>query len=101
MDENVEQKPPKINLKEMNQKIEFSLDDLKNSHLLVSPTSQASFGKQSARWKNCLCPATTHVGSFRCRHHRNPGMHRGASVGSHLSALAAKSGPISDSLQAQ
>ena len=104
MDENVEQKPLKINIKQMDRKIkmaEFSLEDLKHSHLLVSPTSQGSLGKQSARWKNCLCSPTTHPGSFRCRHHRNSSLPRGGSVGSNLSALAAKSGPISDSLQAQ
>ena len=81
MDENAEQKPPKINLKQMDRKIkmaEFSLDDLNHSQLLVSPTSQATSGKQSARWKNCLCSPTTHVGSFQCQHHRNPGMHRAA-----------------------
>ncbi|KAM7252255.1 hypothetical protein ACFE04_024138 [Oxalis oulophora] len=53
---------------------------------------------------NCLCSPTTHVGSFRCRHHRGLGglgMTRGGSVGSNLSMLAAKSGHISNSLQAQ
>ncbi|KAK4575637.1 hypothetical protein RGQ29_026556 [Quercus rubra] len=80
MDENVEQKPLKINIKQMDWKIkmaEFSLEDLKHSHLLVSPTSQGSSGKQSAS------------------------LPRGGSIGSNLPALAAKLGPISDSLQAQ
>ena len=104
MDENVEQKPPKINIKQMDRKIKiavFSLEDLKLSHLLVSPTSQGSSGKQSARWKNCLCTPTTHPESFQCLHQRNSCLPRGGSIGSNLSALAAKSGPISDSLQAQ
>ena len=48
MNENVEQKPPKINLKQMDWKIkrvEVSLDDLKHSQLLGSPTSQGRSGK--------------------------------------------------------
>ena len=48
MNENVEQRPPKINLKQMDWKIkraEVSLDDLKHCHLLVSPTSQGRLGK--------------------------------------------------------
>uniref|UniRef100_A0A7N2M8E1 Uncharacterized protein n=1 Tax=Quercus lobata TaxID=97700 RepID=A0A7N2M8E1_QUELO len=80
MDENVEQKPPKINIKQMDRKIkiaEFSLEDLKLSHLLVSPTSQGSSGKQSARWKNCLCTLTTHPESFQCLHQRNPSLPQG------------------------
>ena len=43
MNENVEKKPPKINLKQadwMIKRAEFSLVDLKHSHLLVSPNSQ-------------------------------------------------------------
>ncbi|XP_062170598.1 uncharacterized protein LOC133876347 [Alnus glutinosa] len=104
MDE-VEQKPPKMNLKQMNPKInipEINLDDLKKQpHLHVSPSLKETKGKQSARWKNCLCSPTTHVGSFRCRHHRSSSLHRGGSVGSKLSELAHKSGTVSDSLQAQ
>lgn len=103
--EEVEQKPPKINLKPVNPKInmpEINLDDLKkHPHLLVSPSLKETKAKQSARWKNCLCSPTTHVGSFRCRHHRNSSLHRGGSVGSKLSELAHKSGAVSGSLQAQ
>ncbi|KAG6637847.1 hypothetical protein CIPAW_11G206800 [Carya illinoinensis] len=107
MDEKVEQKPPKQMSRKLNVNIgEFNLEDFKkHSHLIVSPTLQESKSKQISRWKSCkstcLCSPTTHVGSFRCRHHRSGSMHRGGSVGSNLSSLAAKSEPISDSLQAQ
>ena len=45
MNENVEKKPPKINLKQMDwmiKRAEFSLVDLMHSHLLVSQNSQGS-----------------------------------------------------------
>ena len=45
MNENVEKGPPKINLKQMDwmiKRAEFSLVDLKHSHLLVSQNSQGS-----------------------------------------------------------
>ncbi|KAK7299910.1 hypothetical protein RJT34_10739 [Clitoria ternatea] len=43
---------------------------------------------------NCLCSPTTHVGSFRCRHHRESyGIRHASSVGSNLSAMAPKDSP--------
>ncbi|KAJ0102325.1 hypothetical protein Patl1_03798 [Pistacia atlantica] len=56
-----------------------------------SPRLQKGLGKSSST--RCLCSPTTHVGSFRCRHHRASGMSRGGSVGSNLALLGAtKSG---------
>ncbi|KAH6756915.1 serine-rich protein-like protein [Perilla frutescens var. hirtella] len=45
----------------------------------------------SAKRHNCLCSPTTHVGSFRCRYHRNSGLvHSGMPVGSKLLDLTGK-----------
>ncbi|XP_004294920.1 PREDICTED: uncharacterized protein LOC101304261 isoform 2 [Fragaria vesca subsp. vesca] len=82
---------------------EFTLEDFKKHSHIATPTSAKP---QSARWKNCLCSPTTHVGSFRCRHHRNSGLPRGGSVGSNLSnyaelAGASKQSPLNDSVEAQ
>ena len=49
----------KIHLKQMDwmiKRAEFSLVDLKNSHLLTKFTREL---RQSVRWKNCLCLLTT------------------------------------------
>lgn len=109
MDDKVEPKPqtPKtnMNLKSMNQKLKIPDVDLedfkKSSPLLVSSPASKVLTKSSSTKSNCLCSPTTHVGSFRCRHHRIFGMHRGGSVGSNLSDLGRKPGAISDSLQDQ
>uniref|UniRef100_A0A9I9DWL3 Uncharacterized protein n=2 Tax=Cucumis melo TaxID=3656 RepID=A0A9I9DWL3_CUCME len=72
---------------------ELNLADLKhnNHHLLVSPSPPSTATKTPSSAKaNCLCSPTTHIGSFRCRHHRHAGMIRGGSVGSNLSDLARK-----------
>ncbi|XP_058753618.1 uncharacterized protein LOC131626800 isoform X2 [Vicia villosa] len=102
MDQNVEQKPPKINIDIPSLEITNSFK--KQSQMPMSPLSQQPEVKKSSsgRW-NCLCSPTTHVGSFRCRHHRSAsgGMSRGRSVGSNLLELGNKAGPISDSLHAQ
>jgi len=101
MEPKVDQKPPKIMLSKLP---ELDVETLKkNSHMLVSPTSssQTLTRKRSPGRMNCLCSPTTHVGSFRCRHHRSSQMRRGKSVGSNLAELGSKAGPISDSLQAQ
>ncbi|KAJ7963573.1 putative Serine-rich protein-related [Quillaja saponaria] len=97
MDDKVEQKFPRMNGSQMRRKInipDFDLDELKKHSHLVSPrtpTSQTIVTKSSSARFNCLCSPTTHVGSFRCRHHRNSALHRGGSVGSNLSELAGKS----------
>ncbi|KAK7289607.1 hypothetical protein RIF29_03366 [Crotalaria pallida] len=99
MDRNVEQKPPKLDVK-----IPLDMDGLKkHTHMLVSPTSKPMIRKSSSVRMDCLCSPTTHAGSFRCRYHRAAagGMHRGGSVGSNLSELAAKASSISDSLHAK
>lgn len=108
MAEKVGKKPqsPRIKCKGPNLTIpEFSFEDFKKQHSHASPTSAKP---QSARWKNCLCSPTTHVGSFRCRHHRNSGfgLPHGGSVGSNLSnyaelAVDRKSSPLHDSVEAQ
>ncbi|XP_019425168.1 PREDICTED: uncharacterized protein LOC109334049 [Lupinus angustifolius] len=98
MEKNMEQKCPKLDVK-----IPLDMDSLKkHSHILVSPTSTPVTRKSSSVRMDCLCSPTTHVGSFRCRHHRSGagGVPRGRSVGSNLSELAAKASSISDSLHA-
>ncbi|KAH6771246.1 hypothetical protein C2S52_016049 [Perilla frutescens var. hirtella] len=40
-------------------------------------TRQGSMSKSS-----CLCSPTTHAGSFRCRLHRSPSLHRTKSIDS-------------------
>ena len=73
---------------------DFDLEDLKRSpRVLVSPSLHSSPQKVSPAAKgNCLCSPTTHIGSFRCRHHRHSaGILRGGSVGSNLSDLDRKS----------
>ncbi|TKY47063.1 hypothetical protein E2542_SST29117 [Spatholobus suberectus] len=99
MEPKVEQKPPRI---KVNNASELDIETLKkNSHMLISPPSRAITRKTSNGRLNCLCSPTTHVGSFRCRHHRSSGMYRGRSIGSNLAALGSEAGSISDSLQAQ
>ncbi|CAJ1963816.1 unnamed protein product [Sphenostylis stenocarpa] len=99
MEPKADQKPPRVML---NKLPELDVETLKkNSHMLVSPTSQTTTKKTPHGRMNCLCSPTTHVGSFRCRHHRSSDMRRGKSVGSNLAELGSKVGPISDSLQAQ
>ncbi|XP_042519844.1 uncharacterized protein LOC122093555 [Macadamia integrifolia] len=92
-------KVPKILVSKIN------LDEIKKASPLVTmtPTRRGRLQKQSSVKLNCLCSPTTHVGSFRCRHHRNSSLSRsGVSVGSNLSELAAKSAAsIGNSLQAQ
>ncbi|KAF5728484.1 putative Serine-rich protein-related [Tripterygium wilfordii] len=63
----------------------------RTTSLQVSPRGGSTKGRS-----NCLCSPTTHAGSFRCRYHRFSGMHRGGSVGSNLSELAAKQQSIKD-----
>lgn len=61
----------------------------KNSNVFTNsqPSSPVTLGKGPGVKYNCLCSPTTHVGSFRCRHHRN--MSRNSrSVGSKLNELA-------------
>ena len=97
MEQNVDKKPPRLSVKLP----DIDMEGLKkHSHMLVSPTSQATTRKTTNGKLNCLCSPTTHAGSFRCRHHRATGMPRGRSVGSNLSELA-KAGSISDSLHAR
>ncbi|KAM6552531.1 hypothetical protein CsatB_013293 [Cannabis sativa] len=83
----------KLNLPEIN------LEDFKkHTHILVvSPRARTpSVTKSSSTRSNCLCSPTTHVGSFRCRHHRSLGILRGGSVGSNLADLGRKSSSIDD-----
>ncbi|XP_044481454.1 uncharacterized protein LOC123208050 [Mangifera indica] len=75
---------PQISVPSMN------LEDIKRqrqSSFHGSPRSHRDLTKSSST--RCLCSPTTHVGSFRCRLHRAPGMPRGGSVGSNLSLLGA------------
>ncbi|KGN44385.1 hypothetical protein Csa_015645 [Cucumis sativus] len=72
---------------------DLNLEDLKqNPRILVSPSPPSSIAARtpSSAKANCLCSPTTHIGSFRCRHHRHSGMIRGGSVGSNLSDLTRK-----------
>ncbi|KAG9448500.1 hypothetical protein H6P81_008465 [Aristolochia fimbriata] len=55
----------------------------------ISVSTSPSLNKQPSVKANCLCSPTTHVGSFRCRRHRNS-MLTGGSVGSGLAELAKK-----------
>ncbi|KAL5735543.1 hypothetical protein ACOSQ2_030331 [Xanthoceras sorbifolium] len=58
-----------------------------NLQILPSFPENSPLAKSSSA--RCLCSPTTHVGSFRCRHHRNlSGMSRTGSVGSNLSLMA-------------
>ncbi|KAG7024984.1 hypothetical protein SDJN02_13804, partial [Cucurbita argyrosperma subsp. argyrosperma] len=72
---------------------DFDLEDFKQgTNLLASSPSRSLAPKAPSSAKaSCLCSPTTHIGSFRCRHHRHTGMLRGRSVGSNLSELAHKS----------
>ncbi|KAK7387189.1 hypothetical protein VNO78_27766 [Psophocarpus tetragonolobus] len=100
MEPKVDKKPPKIQVKIPKVDTESFK---KNSHMLVSPTSQDITRKNSSGKLNCLCSPTTHVGSFRCRHHRTSRseMRRGKSVGSNISELGSKASSISNPLHAQ
>ncbi|KAI4388573.1 hypothetical protein MLD38_000889 [Melastoma candidum] len=100
------QKPPKNSEKYRTRKIDLppvSITEIQDrSHLMLSPRgTDGDSSKASPHKMSCLCSPTTHAGSFRCRFHRNPGIPRRGSIGSNLNQLAAKSGGISSSLQAQ
>ncbi|KAL5972420.1 hypothetical protein ACLOJK_041674 [Asimina triloba] len=59
------------------------------------------FMKQTSGKYSCLCSPTTHVGSFRCRQHRNAGnMRSSASVGSGLASLSGKTSPVDHTVEA-
>ncbi|GAB2279798.1 hypothetical protein Dimus_014437 [Dionaea muscipula] len=61
-----------------------------SSNVAAGEFVRPSMRKSSSVKSSCLCSPTTHVGSFRCRLHRNAGadIRRGYSVGSDLSELA-------------
>ncbi|KAL9316771.1 hypothetical protein ACSQ67_017772 [Phaseolus vulgaris] len=62
------------------------MDVIKNQHMPESPTSaRALLKKSSSERRNCLCSPTTHVGSFKCRHHRGGMSHANSS--SNLSTM--------------
>lgn len=63
---------------------QLSLEDDTNNNGTVSTSTPLSPTAKKQK-PSCLCAPTTHVGSFRCRRHRN-----NASVGSNLSELANK-----------
>jgi len=69
----------------------LNMDVIKNQsnmHVSESPTSERILKKSSSERRNCLCSPTTHVGSFKCRHHRVGMSH--ANSGSNLSAMDSK-----------
>lgn len=76
-----------------------------SSSSLMSPTSQSCSSKLqvSSTRGNCLCSPTTHVGSFRCRHHRTQSQTRLASSTSlsNLSELSSKPDTMTDTIEAQ
>ncbi|RDY07302.1 E3 ubiquitin-protein ligase, partial [Mucuna pruriens] len=95
MEKNVEKKDPSMNATKLSgREIKIpglNMDDIKQqSHMLVSPTSEASMRKSSTERWNCLCSPTTHAGSFRCRRHRATGMTHASSIGSNLSSMTSK-----------
>ncbi|ESW14439.1 hypothetical protein PHAVU_008G281200 [Phaseolus vulgaris] len=64
----------------------LNMDVIKNQHMPESPTSaRALLKKSSSERRNCLCSPTTHVGSFKCRHHRGGMSHANSS--SNLSTM--------------
>lgn len=69
-----------------------SLSDMKAASSQASsvPSSPVTLKNSRSLRSNCLCSPTTHVGSFRCRQHRNSGLMRNSmSVGAKLSELGA------------
>ncbi|CBI39788.3 unnamed protein product, partial [Vitis vinifera] len=84
---------PKINIAEIK----------KQSPSPLSPTAQSCTAKPSSARANCLCSPTTHVGSFRCRHHRSRSHSRSDSSSSlsSLSELGSKPDTITDTIEAQ
>ncbi|XAR65125.1 hypothetical protein NMG60_11009104 [Bertholletia excelsa] len=52
--------------------------EISNKTLKVEIPSTESETKQ----RSCLCSPTTHAGSFRCRLHRSPTLHRSTSMDS-------------------
>lgn len=60
------------------------------AHKEVEAQQEGLLKKSSSTRINCLCSPTTHIGSFRCRLHRNgnkSGFRRGYSVGADLSEM--------------
>ncbi|GFP92636.1 hypothetical protein PHJA_001407800 [Phtheirospermum japonicum] len=84
---------------------DLCMDNVKTTTCSSIPTSPVGLRKASSvKRNNCLCSPTTHAGSFRCRHHRNPpsggGMMRSSmSVGSKLSELGDKPAAMCKSIR--
>ena len=100
MNEQEEEKPKRTVVPHLN------LDSVKNSNMEMAtgsaPSSPMSMRRTPGAKMNCLCSPTTHVGSFRCRYHRNSGLARSSmSVGSKLNELADKPTEMCDGLHAQ
>ncbi|GMH05851.1 hypothetical protein Nepgr_007691 [Nepenthes gracilis] len=90
MEENQQEEKPASGKKSLPK---LDADQLqKDSYLSAdSVSSPLPMRKSSSTRSSCLCSPTTHVGSFRCRLHRDGvNISRGRSVGSDLSELAAK-----------
>lgn len=100
MNEQEEEKPKRMVVPHLN------LDSVKNSNMGMAtgsaPSSPMSMRRTLGAKMNCLCSPTTHVGSFRCRYHRNSGLARSSmSVGSKLNELADKPTEMCDGLHAR
>ncbi|GAB4845898.1 hypothetical protein Ancab_024902 [Ancistrocladus abbreviatus] len=92
-----DEKPPS----RKNSLANIDVELLKKSSLVAADlvASPMAMMRKSPSTRSCLCSPTTHVGSFRCRLHRNaPNIRRGHSVGADLSELAAKYANKSTSL---
>ncbi|KAL4185797.1 hypothetical protein AMTRI_Chr10g232520 [Amborella trichopoda] len=65
--------------------------------VITSPATptRATLHKHPSVKNNCLCSPTTHVGSFRCRHHRASHLSRHSNSFNSLADLPQK--PSSDS----
>ncbi|KAK2640014.1 hypothetical protein Ddye_027809 [Dipteronia dyeriana] len=86
---------PKMTLKAKNSKSSLAPEnnlERQSSFPLNSPKSSQHHALAKSSSTRCLCSPTTHVGSFRCRHHRSlaAGMPRTGSVGSNLSLITDK-----------
>ncbi|GMH24392.1 hypothetical protein Nepgr_026235 [Nepenthes gracilis] len=85
---------PKLDAEQLQKDLDATSDLLATSPLPMrkSPSTRSS----------CLCSPTTHLGSFRCRHHRNgDDIRRGHSVGSGLSELADRCISKSNKMQSE
>ncbi|CAL0331537.1 unnamed protein product [Lupinus luteus] len=70
----------KMTTKEMKIQISSGNDVISGTRVEFQGAQGVLTRQPSMTKNNCLCSPTTHAGSFRCRLHRTPSLHRTKSI---------------------